>query len=73
MNLVLSQVEESIHIVEVTDEGEALPTRVRLGSPDTPDCVLWREASCGMRDADVGSFRRWKEDNWRCFSSEETV
>jgi hypothetical protein len=32
MNLVLSQVEESIHIVEVTDEGEALPTRVSFSS-----------------------------------------
>ena len=30
MNLVLSQVEESIHIVDVTDGGEALPTRVSL-------------------------------------------
>ena len=30
MNLVLSQVEESIHHVDVTDDGQALPPRVRL-------------------------------------------
>ncbi|KAK1923011.1 Sm-like protein [Papiliotrema laurentii] len=28
MNLVLSQVEESIHHVDVTDDGQALPPRV---------------------------------------------
>ena len=33
MNLVLSQVEESIHVVEVSDDGEALPTRVSLVRP----------------------------------------
>ena len=37
MNLVMSQVEESIHIVDVTDEGQALPPRVSLSchSQDT--------------------------------------
>jgi hypothetical protein len=30
MNLVMSQVEESIHIVDVTEDGQALPTRVRM-------------------------------------------
>ncbi|WRT70608.1 uncharacterized protein IL334_007606 [Kwoniella shivajii] len=28
MNVVLSQVEESIHLVDVTDQGEPLPPRV---------------------------------------------
>ncbi|KAI9633574.1 Sm-like protein [Dioszegia hungarica] len=28
MNLVMSQAEESIHIVDVTDDGQALPPRV---------------------------------------------
>jgi hypothetical protein len=28
MNLVMSQVEESIHIVDVTESGEALPPRL---------------------------------------------
>lgn len=30
MNLVLSQVEESIHHVDVTEDGQALPTRVSI-------------------------------------------
>ena len=29
MNIVISQVEESIHIVDVTDDGHPLPPRVR--------------------------------------------
>jgi hypothetical protein len=29
MNIVLSQVEESIHIVDVTEDGQPLPPRVR--------------------------------------------
>lgn len=32
MNLVMSQVEESIHIVDVTDEGTAMPPKVNDNS-----------------------------------------
>ena len=36
MNLVMSQVEESIHIVDVTDDGQALPPRVRQSLQQPP-------------------------------------